>query len=75
MYCGKNIYKVIVKLCEERRISVSELADLCGLNRNSIYNIKYSEKVKISKIIKICCALGITVQEFIDDPFFDEIMD
>ncbi|MCM1455846.1 MAG: helix-turn-helix domain-containing protein [Bacteroides sp.] len=74
MICGENTYKVIVKLCEDRGLSVSKLAKICGMNKRSIYNIKYFVKVKITTILKICQGLEISTQEFFNNPIFAEPM-
>lgn len=65
----------ILQLCEERKISINHLADLCGLPPSSIKNILYgrSRNPLINTIKKICDGLEITLGEFFSTPEFDAL--
>ncbi len=65
----------ILQLCEERKISINHLADLCGLPPSSIKNILYGRSMNplINTIKKICDGLEITLGEFFSTPEFDAL--
>ena len=56
----------ILRLCEERNISINKLATMCGLPPSSIKNILYgkSRNPKLLTIKMICDGLDITLGEF-----------
>ena len=63
----------ILRLCEERNISINRLATLCALPPSSIKNILYgkSRNPKLLTIKLICDGLDITLGEFFSTPEFD----
>lgn len=65
----------ILKLCEERKISINKLATISGLPPSSIKNILYgkSQNPKVLTIKMICDGLGITLGEFFSTSEFDEL--
>ena len=65
----------ILRLCEERNISINRLATLSALPPSSIKNILYGRSVdpKILTIKKICDGLDITLAEFFSTPEFDAL--
>lgn len=65
----------ILKLCEEREISINKLATISGLPPSSIKNILYgkSQNPKVLTIKMICDGLGITLGEFFSTSEFDEL--
>lgn len=62
-------------LCLERGIAVNTLANMCGVAPSTIYNMlnTKSKNLGIVSIQKICDGLGISVQEFFDDPLFENL--
>ena len=60
----------ILRLCEERKISVNRLATLCALPPSSVKNILYgkSRNPKLLTIKLICDGLGLTLGEFFSAP-------
>lgn len=65
----------ILRLCEERQISLNRLATICALPPSSIKNILYgkSRNPKLLTIKMICDGLGITLGEFFSTPEFDAL--
>lgn len=65
----------IMKLCEERNITINKLATLSGLSPSSIKSILYgkSENPKILTIKMICDGLDITLGEFFSTKEFDNL--
>lgn len=65
----------ILRLCEERNISINRLATLCALPPSSIKNILYgkSRNPKLLTIKLICDGLEITLGEFFSTPEFDSL--
>lgn len=63
----------ILRLCEERNISINRLATLSALPPSSIKNILYgkSQNPKLLTIKLICDGLEITLGEFFSTPEFD----
>lgn len=65
----------ILRLCEERNITINRLATLSALPPSSIKNILYgkSRDPKILTIKKLCDGLGMTLREFFDSPEFQSL--
>ena len=65
----------ILRLCEERKISVNRLATLCALPPSSLKNILYgkSRNPKLLTIKLICDGLGLTLGEFFSAPECDAL--
>ena len=65
----------ILRLCEERNMSINKLATVCGLPPSSIKNILYgkSRNPKLLTIKMICDGLDITLGEFFATPEFDAL--
>lgn len=65
----------ILRLCDERRLSINRLATMCALPPSSIKNILYgkSQNPKLLTIKMICDGLDITLGEFFSTPEFDAL--
>lgn len=65
----------ILRLCEERGLSINKLATESALPPSSVKNIIYgkSQNPKIVTIKMICDGLGITLGAFFDAPEFDAL--
>ena len=65
----------ILQLCNERQITINNLATLSGLPPSSIKNILYgkSQNPKILTIKMICDGLDITLGEFFGTDEFDRL--
>lgn len=65
----------ILRLCEERGLTINALATVSALPPSSVKNILYgkSQNPKILTIKMICDGLGITLVEFFDAPEFENL--
>lgn len=65
----------ILRLCEERGISINKLANISALPPSSVKNILYgrSQNPKIETIKMVCDGLGITLGEFFSTEEFDSL--
>ena len=65
----------ILQLCNERNITINNLATISALPPSSLKNILYkkSKNPKIITIKKICDGLEITLGEFFSTPEFDSL--
>ena len=65
----------ILRLCDERNMSINKLATVCALPPSSIKNILYgkSQNPKLLTIKMICDGLDITLGEFFSTPEFDSL--
>ena len=65
----------ILRLCEDRNITVNKLSTMCALPPSSVKNILYGRSTdpKILTIKKICDGLDITLAEFFSSPEFDAL--
>ena len=65
----------IIQLCDERKLSVNALANLCGLPPSTIYSMlnEKSQNPGIVSIKKICDGLDINLREFFDSEIFDDL--
>ena len=65
----------ILRLCDERNMSINKLATVCALPPSSIKNILYGKSCnpKLLTIKMICDGLDITLAEFFATPEFDSL--
>lgn len=65
----------IIKLCEERNISINKLASMSCLTQSTVQHLvdHRHKNVKGLTIVRICDGLGIKLKDFYDDPVFDNI--
>lgn len=65
----------ILRLCEERDLTINRLATISALPPSSIKNILYgkSQNPKLLTIKMLCDGLGITLGEFFSTPEFDTL--
>ena len=65
----------ILRLCEERNITINHLSTLSALPPSSIKNILYGKSLnpKLLTIKMICDGLDITLGEFFSAPEFDAL--
>ncbi|MDR1630411.1 MAG: helix-turn-helix domain-containing protein [Oscillospiraceae bacterium] len=65
----------ILQLCALYGHNPGSLADLCGMDRSTIYSIlgQKSKSPEVATIKKICDGLEITLSEFFSTPEFDSL--
>ena len=65
----------ILRLCDERNMSINKLATVCALPPSSIKNILYGKSCnpKLLTIKMIRDGLDITLAEFFSTPEFDSL--
>ena len=65
----------IIELCEMHGLTINALADKSGISPSTLYSMlnNKSRNPGIITIKKICDGLDITLVEFFDSPFFDDI--
>ena len=65
----------IMKICDEKNISINKLASICCLTQSTVQSLidGKSKNPKMLTIIRICEGLDIPLKDFFDDPIFDNI--
>lgn len=63
------------ELCQERGITVNKLADLSGITQSTFGNLfaRKNSTPTIATVKKVCDGLGITLKEFFDTEYFDDL--
>ncbi len=69
------IKKRVIELCEKYNYNINTLANFAGIPPTTIYSIinKKSKNPGIISIKKICDGFGISLREFFNSDFFDDI--
>lgn len=72
MNIGEAVRQRIIVLCQSRNISINKLCANSGITQSTVNNIVNgrNKSATISTIKKLCDGLGITIQEFFNDPLF-----
>ncbi len=75
MKLSKAVSQKILKICDEKNLSINKLATICCVTQSTIQGLiqEKPESPKLATITKICEGLGITLEEFFADPLFDDI--
>ena len=75
MKISEAMSKKLLKICEERGISVNKLASMCCLTQSTVQNIieGNSTNPKLLTVVRICEGLGISLSEFFNDKLFNNI--
>lgn len=65
----------ILKICDEKNISINKLASICCLTQSTVQSLidGKSKNPKMLTIIRICEGLDIRLKDFFDDHIFDNI--
>ena len=65
----------IKELCLERNITVNKLSIICGITQSTLNNIftRPDNKPTVSTIKKICDGLNMTLYEFFDSDYFNDL--
>ena len=75
MKLSEAMSKKLLKICEERDISINKLATICLLTQSTVQNIIEcnSSNPKLLTIVRICDGLDMTLEEFFSDELFNNI--
>ena len=75
MKIGDAVAKRVLELCKENNITLNKLATISGITQSTLDNIKKgnSKNQKVSTIKKICDGLDITIADFFNTPYFNEL--
>ena len=75
MKLSEAMSRKLLKICEERDISINKLATICLLTQSTVQNIIEcnSSNPKLLTIVRICDGLGMTLEEFFSDELFINI--
>ena len=65
----------IYQLCDEKDLNPNSLANLCGMDRSTVYSIlgEKSKSPEVASIKKICDGLEITLGQFFNTSEFDSL--
>ncbi len=65
----------IYELLDQRGISLNKCAMLCGISQSTLNNIVSgrNRSATVSTVKKLCDGLDVTLSEFFDRPFFEEL--
>lgn len=65
----------ITELLKERNMSVYKLSYLAGISNSIISDFRRGKlkEPSISSLIHICKGFGISIKDFFDSPYFDDI--
>ncbi len=75
MKLSSAISQKILKICDEKNISINKLAAICCLTQSTVQSLidGKSKNPKMLTIIRICEGLDISLRDFFDDRLFDNI--
>ncbi len=75
MKLASAVSQKILKICDEKNISINKLASICCLTQSTVQNLidGKSKNPKMLTIIRICEGLDIKLKEFFDDDIFNNI--
>ena len=75
MEINKAVSEKIMKICDEKDISINKLASMSCLTQSTLQNIVggCSKNPKLLTIVRICEGLGIKLSDFFTDDIFDDI--
>lgn len=65
----------IIELCNQKNIAINALANMAGISPSTLYSVlnEKSQNPGIVTIKKLCDGLEISLREFFDADFFDDI--
>ena len=75
MKLSSAVSQKILKICDEKNISINKLASICCLTQSTVQSLidGNSKNPKMLTIIRICEGLDIPLKDFFDDQIFDNI--
>ncbi len=75
MKIGEAVKCRIIELCHENNITVNKLSTICGITQSTLNNItnNRNNSTTVSTIQKICDGLNISIQDFFNNPLFENL--
>ncbi len=75
MNLSSAISQKILKICDDKDISINKLAAICCLTQSTVQSLidGKSKNPKMLTIFRICVGLDISLRDFFDDHLFDNI--
>lgn len=75
MTISKAVYLRIEELCENNGVSVTKLCDLSDVTHSTVFSFRdgKSKNPGLKTIHKLCSTLDITLGEFFDSTYFDNL--
>ena len=75
MCIGEAVRKRILELCKENKITVNKLSTLSGISQSTLNNITggRNNSTTVSTVKKICDGLGISIKEFFESDYFENL--
>ena len=75
MTIGEAVRLRIIDLCSERRITINKLSTICGITQSTLNNIVSGRNNgdTVTTIKKICDGLEISVIDFFNVPYFENL--
>lgn len=60
------IYRRIIELCKERRITLSQFATNSRISKSTLYSMKKlkCKTIKLNTLVKICIYFNISIKDF-----------
>ena len=75
MTVGEAVTARIIKLCQERNITINKLCTLSGVTQSTVNNVisGRNHSPTVATIHKLCDGLGITIDEFFHSEYFQTL--
>ncbi len=75
MTIGTAVKERILQLCDSHEISVNKLCTISGVTQSTINNVVSgrNKSATIATIKKLCDGLNISIQDFFNDPLFENL--
>jgi len=75
MTIGEAVKFRILELCKQRKITVNRLCTISGVTQSTVNNIVSgrNNSATVSTIQKICDGLNITITDFFDSEYFQNL--
>ena len=72
---GDAVRKRIIELCQSNNITINKLSTISGVTQSTVKNIiiKRNDSATVATIKKLCDGLGITISEFFDTEYFNNL--
>lgn len=75
MKAKEAVVKRINELCAKNDIALNELANRSGVTPSTVYSIMLASRkdISISTVAKLCDGFDITLREFFNSDYFDDV--